>query len=59
MGSKRGLQYNDSGYLDLTAYEAIKHIQKEEKKKLKAEIEALANKRGYKVIAIELREIED
>jgi hypothetical protein len=59
MASKRGIQYNDSGYLDLTAYEAIKKIQKEEKRKLKIELSLLANKRGYKIVAIELKELED
>ena len=32
MGDKRDLKYNQSGYADPTAYEAISNIIKEEKK---------------------------
>ena len=36
------MRYNDSGYNDSTAYEALKNIQKEERRKLICELKELA-----------------
>ena len=61
MASKRNpdMRYNDSGYTDLTAYEALKSVRQEERRNLIAEMKALANKYGYRIVStIELKEIE-
>ncbi len=62
MSGKRNpdMRYNDSGYTDLTAYEALKKVRQEERRTLIAEMKALANKYGYRIVnTIELKEIED
>ena len=38
---------NSSGCTDVTAYEAIKNVRREERRRLIAELKALANKHGY------------
>ena len=37
---------NSSGCADITAYEAIKNVRREERRRLIAELKALANKHG-------------
>ncbi len=50
---------NGSGCKDFTAYEAIRNIQREERKKLIADIVTLAASRGYEITSnIRLRELE-
>ena len=53
------MRYNDSGYNDSTAYEALKNIQKEERRKLICELKELAKRRGYKIVSsIELKALD-
>ena len=62
MSGKRtpDMKFNDSGYTDLTAYEALKKVRQEERRTLISEMKALANKYGYRIVnTIELKEIED
>lgn len=50
---------NGSGCKDFTAYEAIKKIRREEKRRLISELKELAERRGYRITsAIRLEEIE-
>lgn len=57
--TKNSDKYNDSSCRDMTAYEALRNIQREERRNLIAAIKALANEHGYKVVSlIELEEIE-
>ena len=52
-------RYNDSSCIDMTAYEAIENVRREERKKLISEIKNLANDYGYKITSvIELEELE-
>lgn len=52
-------RYNDSGYSDLTAFEALKNVRREERRQLIYELKALANKYGYRIVStIQLKEIE-
>ena len=46
------IKYNNSGYMDNTAYYAIKNIQKEERKQLISQIKELAKRHGYEVTSI-------
>ena len=41
---------NSSGCTDVTAYEAIKNVRREERRRLIAELKALANKHGYRIV---------
>ena len=51
---------NGSGCKDLTAYEAIKKIRREEKRRLIEDIKELAESRGYRITsAIRLEETND
>lgn len=51
---------NGSGCKDLTAYEAIKKIRREEKRRLIEDIKELAESRGYRITSvIRLEEIND
>ena len=53
-------KYNSSGYKDMTAYEAVQNVHREERKKLIDEIRALAQSYGYIIVgAINLKEITD
>ena len=53
------MRYTDSGYTDSTAYEALKNIQKEERRKLICELKELAKSRGYKIVStIELKALD-
>ena len=56
---KPDMKYNDSGCRDMTAYEALRNVQREERRKLITAIKALAKERGYKIVnVIELEELE-
>jgi hypothetical protein len=44
--------FNTSGCKDMTAYAAIKNVQRDEKKKLIEELKAYAEKYGYKIVGI-------
>lgn len=51
---------NTSGCKDETAYEVIKNIRREERKKLIADITELAARRGYEITSnIRLEEIKE
>lgn len=51
---------NSSGCLDKTAFEAIKNVRREERKKLIAEIKELAARYGYEIdCRIDLKEIKE
>ena len=50
---------NGSGCADITAYESIKAVQREERRNLIAELKALANKHGYRIVStIRLKDID-
>ena len=50
---------NSSGCTDITAYEAIKNVRREERRKLIAELKALANKHGYRIVStIQLKDMD-
>ena len=50
---------NSSGCTDATAYEAIKNVRREERRKLIAELKALANKHGYRIVStIRLKDMD-
>lgn len=52
--------YNISGCKDKTAYEAIKNVRREERRKLIDELNAVAQKRGYIITSkITLKEISE
>ena len=52
--------YNTSGCKDKTAYEAIKNVRREERRKLIEELNAVAQKRGYIITSkITLKEISE
>ena len=50
---------NSSGCADITAYEAIKNVRREERRRLIAELKALANKDGYRIVStIQLKDMD-
>lgn len=50
---------NGSGCTDITSYEAMKAVRREERRKLIAELKALANKHGYRIVStIRLKDME-
>ena len=50
---------NSSGCTDITAYEAMKTVRREERRKLIAELKALANKHGYRIVStIRLKDMD-
>ena len=50
---------NGSGCADITAYEAMKAVRREERRKLIAELKALANRHGYRIVStIRLKDME-
>ena len=56
----RGDLYNDSGCLDMTAYEAVENIRREERRRLILELKNLAEQYGYVITSrIDLREIKE
>lgn len=51
-------KYNQSGYKDMTAFEAVQNVRREERRKLIAEIKALALNHGYIITGqINIKEI--
>ncbi len=53
-------KFNTSGCRDETAYEAVKNIRREERRKLVADITELAASRGYEITSnIRLEEIKE
>ena len=50
---------NSSGCTDITAYEAMKAVRREERRKLIAELKALANRHGYRIVStIRLKDMD-
>ena len=50
---------NSSGCTDITASEAIKNVRREERRRLIAELKALANKHGYRIVStIQLKDMD-
>lgn len=50
---------NSSGCTDITAYEAVKAVRREERRRLIAELKALANKHGYRIVStIRLKDMD-
>ena len=50
---------NSSGCTDITAYEAIKNVRREERRRLIAELKTLANKYGYRIVStIQLKDMD-
>lgn len=50
---------NSSGCTDETAYEAVKNVRREERRRLIAELKALANKHGYRIVStIRLKDMD-
>ena len=50
---------NGSGCADITAYEAMKAVRREERRNLIAELKALANRHGYRIVStIRLKDME-
>lgn len=50
---------NSSGCTDITAYEAMKAVWREERRKLIAELKALANEHGYRIVStIRLKDMD-
>ena len=50
---------NSSGCTDATAYEAIKNVRREERRRLIAELKALANQHGYRIVStIRLKDMD-
>ena len=53
------MKYNESGCKDMTAYEALRNVQREERRNLITAIKALAKERGYRIVnVIELEELD-
>lgn len=51
-------KFNQSSYADGTAYLAIENVRKEERSKLRAKLQQVAKKYGYRITnKIELKEI--
>lgn len=50
---------NSSGCADITAYEAVKAVRREERRTLIAELKALANRHGYRIVStIRLKDMD-
>ena len=50
---------NSSGCTDITAYEAMKTVRREERRQLISELKALANKHGYRIVStIRLKDMD-
>ena len=50
---------NSSGCTDITAYEAMKAVRREERRTLIAELKALANRHGYRIVStIRLKDMD-
>ena len=48
---KPDMRFNDSGYKDSTAYEALQNVQRQERRNLIYELKELAKSRGYRIIS--------
>jgi len=56
---KPDMRFNDSGYKDSTAYEALQNVQRQERRNLIYELKELAKSRGYRIIStIELKAMD-
>ena len=52
-------RHNGSGCTDITAYEAMKAVRREERRTLIAELKALANRHGYRIVStIRLKDMD-
>ena len=52
-------RHNGSGCTDITAYEAMKAVRREERRTLIAELKALANRHGYRSVStIRLKDMD-
>ena len=50
---------NGSGCTDITSYEAMKAVRREERRNLIAELKALANRHGYRIVStIRLKDMD-
>ena len=50
---------NGSGCTDITVYEAMKAVRREERRNLIAELKALANRHGYRIVStIRLKDMD-
>ena len=50
---------NSSGCSDITAYEAMKAVRREERRNLIAELKAFANRHGYRIVStIRLKDMD-
>ena len=49
--NKNDEMYNASGCKDITAYKAIKNIQKQERRELIQKLKEVANQRGYDIVS--------
>lgn len=57
---KPDMRYNDSGLKDMTAYIALRKIQREERQKLIHKLKDIAKQHGYEIVnIIRLKEMED
>lgn len=58
MSYKKDPRYNDSGYLDMTAYKALKRAEQEERRvrKLLSVIRAICELVGYRVDQLAIRD---
>ncbi|MBO4898615.1 MAG: hypothetical protein J5590_09995 [Clostridia bacterium] len=57
--SKHDLKYNSSGCLDITAYEALRRVQKEERRQIISEMSEIARRHGYRIVSrIKLKEMD-
>lgn len=52
-------RHNGSGCTDITAYEAMKAVRREERRTLITELKALANRHGYRIVStIRLKDMD-
>ena len=59
MGKNKNDYLNGSGCKDFTAYEAIRNVEREERRKLISDLKDLAERRGYMILgSIQIKEIE-
>ena len=54
------MRYNDSGLKDMTAYIALRKIQRAERQNLIHKLKEIAKQHGYEIVSIiRLKEMED
>ena len=57
---KPDMRYNDSGLKDMTAYIALRKIQRAERQNLIHKLKETAKQHGYEIVSmIKLKEMED